>query len=270
MKKHVCWLLLLFYPCIDIFAVNNLRIADIRSIGMGGNEVTSSVLFNPSLIALHTNSSIRINYFNRYALKELGTFNGSFYFPTNSLSFGIDFSTFGYDAYRENLIRFLLAKQLNRQWTLGVSLQYAFVQTELFEDKTGLLSTDIGLTFAPIENMLIGLLIMNLPSTQLGDKSIDIKDFKNYLLQVGFHWEVINNVFIACTLESNNNQAVTGAAGIEYRPFNDFSIRTGIKGDPLLPSFGIGYGFSRFVVDATIVYHSVLGVSSGIGLVFSF
>ncbi|MDR3140404.1 MAG: hypothetical protein LBU37_01545 [Tannerellaceae bacterium] len=270
MKRHVCLMLLFFCPYIYAPAVNNLRIADVRSIGMGGSEAISSALFNPSLLALHANNSICTNHFNRYGVKELGAFNGSLYFPNRILSFGADVSTFGYGAYRESQLRLLLAKQLNEQWALGVGFQYAFLQTELFEDMAGLLSTDIGLTFAPVDNWLIGLLIMNMPSVRLGDESVEIKDFKTYLIQIGIRWEIIDNVFIVCAIENNDEQAVTGAAGMEYQPFTDFSIRTGIKGGPLLPSLGVGYCFSPFAVDVAIIYHPVLGVSSGIGLQFTF
>jgi hypothetical protein len=270
MKRHICLILLFFYPYMHVPAVNNLRIADIRSIGMGGNEVITSALFNPSLIALHANNSTGMNCFNRYGVKELGAFNGCLYLPNRILSFGAGVSTFGYDAYRESRFRLLLGKQLNGQWALGIGFQYAFLQTELFEEKAGLLSTDIGLTFAPVDNCLIGLLVMNLPSVQLGDESVEITDLKTYLIQIGIRWEVIERVFIVCTLENNDEQAVTGAAGMEYRPFTDFSIRTGIKGGPLLPSLGAGYCFSPFAIDVAIVYHPVLGVSSGVGLQFTF
>jgi hypothetical protein len=237
---------------------------------MGGNEAITSALFNPSLIAWYAKNGIGMNYFDRYGLKELGAFNGCLYLPGRKLSFGVDVSTFGYEAYRESQFRFLLARRLNGQWALGVGFQYAFLQTELLEEPVGQLSTDIGLTFAPVDNLLIGLLVMNLPSARLGDESVDVKDFKTYLIQTGIRWEVINKVFIVCTVETNNEQAVTGSAGMEYQPFEDFAIRTGIKGNPFLPSLGMGYCFSPFAVDAAIVYHPVLGVSSGIGLQFTF
>ena len=47
-------LFVLFWASINIHAVDNLRISDIRSLGMGGNGVTQSVLFNPALVALYT------------------------------------------------------------------------------------------------------------------------------------------------------------------------------------------------------------------------
>jgi hypothetical protein len=239
-------------------------------MGAGGNGATLSPLYNPALIALCPKKSVRINYFNRYALKELGACNGSLYLPNPTLSLGIDISAFGYDAYREDLFRLLLAKRLGQKWTLGISFQYAFVQTELYEEKSSRLSTDVGMVYSPVNNVLIALLIMNMPSVQMGDKSLEIKDFEAYLLQMGFNWEVINNILITCTLGSSNEQTVAFAAGVEYQPFEDFSIRAGIQGKPFLPSFGIGYRFSVFTIDVATVFHPILGVSSGVGFQLSF
>ena len=69
-------LFVLFWASINIHAVDNLRISDIRSLGMGGNGVTQSVLFNPALVALHTDKVLHLEYFNRYGVKELGTVAG--------------------------------------------------------------------------------------------------------------------------------------------------------------------------------------------------
>ena len=66
-------LFVLFWASINIHAVDNLRISDIRSLGMGGNGVTQSVLFNPALVALYTDKVLHLEYFNRYGVKELGT-----------------------------------------------------------------------------------------------------------------------------------------------------------------------------------------------------
>ena len=39
-----------------VHGVDNLRLPDVRSVGMGGNVATQSILFNPALI-------VRINYY---------------------------------------------------------------------------------------------------------------------------------------------------------------------------------------------------------------
>lgn len=274
MKKQakqnlLCFLLLLnSFTCLN--AVNNLRLTDIRCMGMGANGVTGTALFNPALLSLSESNSIHINYFNRYGMKELGNITGSLYLPNDILSFGLNISSFGYDAYRESMFRIPVAKQLSKKVSLGISFQYSLLQTELLEENVSQLSTDIGVVYSPVNSFLMGLLIMNLPSVLFGDKSIMVEDFKAYLIQVGFQWKVINNMLISATMENNDEHALTGSLGIEYKPFNDFSIRMGIKGKPFNPSFGIGYSFSSFTIDIAAVYHSVLGISSGVGLLFSF
>jgi hypothetical protein len=240
---------------------------DIRSIGMGE---TASALFNPALIALSEKNSIRMNYFNRYALRELGTINGSLYLPNDMLSMGVDVSSFGYDAYRESMFRLLTAKRLNERWTLGISIQYAFLQTELFEEQPAQLSADMGLTYSPVDNLLINLLIINFPSASFGYEYIEKMEFMHYLIQAGFQWEVINSMFISAALSTGEAYTVGGSLGVEYVAFDDFSIRAGVKGAPMLPSFGFGYRFSDFSVDVAAVYHPVLGISTGVGISFSF
>ena len=88
-------LLVLFFVPINIHAVDNLRIPDIRCLGMGGNGVTQSVLFNPALVALHTDKVLYFEYFNRYGVKELGTMGIGFVYPNPLLSAGVDISSFG-------------------------------------------------------------------------------------------------------------------------------------------------------------------------------
>ena len=121
-------LFVLFWASINIHAVDNLRIPDIRSLGMGGSGVTQSV-----------------EYFNRYGVKELGTVGIGFVYPNPLLSAGVDISSFGYDQYRETLFRLSVGKQLNGRWRIGIGFQYKMVQTELLEEVPKQLSTDIGI-----------------------------------------------------------------------------------------------------------------------------
>ena len=117
-------LFVLFFVFVNIHAVDNLRIPDIRSLGMGGNGVTQSVLFNPALVALHTDKVLHFEYFNRYSVKELGTMGISFVYPNPLLSAGVDISSFGYDQYRETVFRLSTGKRLNDGWIIGIGFQY--------------------------------------------------------------------------------------------------------------------------------------------------
>ena len=52
-----------------VHGVDNLRLPDVRSVGMGGNVATQSILFNPALIVDKEKKSIHLEYFNRDMLK---------------------------------------------------------------------------------------------------------------------------------------------------------------------------------------------------------
>jgi hypothetical protein len=222
------------------------------------------------LIVLTEQSSIGIHYFNPYAMKELGLLNAAFYLPNPILPAGAHIASFGYDAYRQTLFRLFTGKRLSKQWLLGLSIQYTILQTELFDEAPARLAADLGINYAPTENLLLGLLIINLPSVSVGDNTVERKDFTPYQIQAGFQWTLIDHLLLSATLDTGDEHPLGIALGIEYLPLDDFSIRAGLKGAPLLPSFGFGYRFSHYYIDAAAVYHPLLGISTGLGFSYSF
>ncbi len=253
-----------------VYSTDNLRLPDIRSISTGGNGVTQTSFYNPSLIALTELNSIQLHYYNKYGLKELGTVNGCFIYSNDFLPVALHISSFGYDSYRQSMVRLSFAKRLNQYWTLGLAVHYSILQTELYEEEPARISTDIGITYSPIDKLLIGLLIINTPSISIKKEITDKECFGGYILQTGFQWEIINSLLIIGTIGTEKEYSVTGSFGIEYTVFNSFHIRGGAQLKPLLPSFGLGYDFSSFSLDVASVFHPVLGVSTGVGLCFTF
>ena len=114
------------------------------------------------------------------------------------------------------------------------------------------------------------MLIMNFPSIGIHKYTTEIKYFTGYSVQIGFQWEIINSLLIVGTIESNKEHTWMGNAGIEYAPFKNFHIRAGVQTTPLLSTLGIGYRLIGFTVDVATIYHPVLGVSTGLGLSYSF
>ena len=252
------------------FASDNFRLLDIRALGIGGNGVTQSVLFNPALLVQQTYKHVSVNYFNKYEVKELGTIGLNFIYPNSFLPVGFHISSFGYDEYRTTLFRMSIAKSLHEKWKIGLGFQCALLQTKIWEETPKQLSIDMGALFIPVENLLIGMLIMNVPSFSIHKRYTDFKSIMCYSVQIGFQWKVINNLLIIGTLESEKTHVLVGNIGMEYRLFDDFYIRTGIQTAPFLPSLGIGYSLSAFTLDIATQLHPFLGMSMGIGLKYSF
>ena len=266
-------LIILFFGWIislSAKAIDNLRIPDLRTLSLGCSGVTETPLYNPAILATRTQSKIYANYYNRYSVSELATVSGGFYFKNDIIPTGFEITSFGYDEYRESLFRLSLGKRIAKQWTIGIAIQYALLQSELFEENSGIVSSDIGLTYRPVDNVLMGLSILHLPSAKVGDKNIENEHIAPYSVQFGFNWEVINTVLITGSVNNSKDYPVGGTFGLEYMPLDDFKIRAGITSSPLRPSLGVGYSIAGIDIDAGMIYHSVLGVSIGVGLSFSF
>ncbi|MDR1454579.1 MAG: hypothetical protein LBJ01_02905 [Tannerella sp.] len=251
-------------------ARDNLRLPDTRTLGMGGNGVSHAVLFNPALLALQERKEVRTDYFNRYGVKELATVSGGFCFPNRILPAGLHVASFGYDEYRESMFRLSAGKRLNAFCTLGISVQYAFIQSELFESDASRLSTDIGASFQPVDNWLITCSAVNLPSVSLNSEEVDTERIGTYLIELGANWQFIDNLLITGSMAHTMETGWSGSLGMEYRPYNDFHLRTGVRTSPFCPSLGAGYRFAGLTADVVMIYHPALGISTGLGLSCTF
>jgi hypothetical protein len=237
---------------------------------MGGIGTTHSALFNPSLLALRTDSELRLDYYNRYSLKELATISGGLSFRNNLLPIGLHIASFGYDAYRESMFRFSAGKLLNDNLALRISLQYAILKSELFETSAARLSTDIGAAWRVVDNWLITASVINFPSKIITSENIDSERIASWSAELGVNWQIINNLLITGGVVRNGETPLGAGFGIEYQPFTDFQLRAGLRSAPFRPSLGIGYRFSMITADVVMIYHPVLGVSTGVGLSYSF
>jgi hypothetical protein len=237
---------------------------------MGGLGSAHSVLFNPALLAVRTTSELRIDYYNRYSISELATVSGGVSFLNDVLPAGFHVASFGYDAYRESMFRFSAGKQLNTGLALGISVQYALLQSELFETTASRLSTDIGLAWRFVDNWLITASVINFPSISIRSEEVDNERIASWMGEIGINWYVIDNLLITGGVMRNKETPLGAAIGMEYQPFSDFHLRVGLKSAPFRPSIGIGYRFSKIMADIVMLYHPVLGVSTGLGLSYSF
>lgn len=268
MKKY--WLILFIGIFLPVFAGENLRVPDIRALGMGGNGVTLSSVFNPALLECSSYRRVRLDYFNRYALKELGTLNGSIQYPNRFLSTALYLSSFGYDQYRQNRGRIGLAKHLSRHWAVGIGFQYTWIQSELYAETPARLSTDLGVVYTPVDKLLIGFVVNDLPSVRIAFKDMEIKELNTYEIQAGFNYKIMNGLLITGFVSWNEANRIKGGLGMEFRVWERFSLRTGVQTAPFLPSLGTGFHWKWFGIDAVALWHPVLGVSSGVGLSYSF
>ncbi|HBK29434.1 MAG TPA: hypothetical protein DDZ04_06710 [Parabacteroides sp.] len=272
MKKTFPFLAALFIFVHDAHASSSdyLRVPNIHSLAMGGSGIVTDAFSNPSVMELSSSRSVGVEYFNRYGLKELGTAQGYFLFPNPILSFGVHISSFGYEQFKMLMGRCLLSKRLNERWNIGVSFQYAYLQSELYETKPAKVSTDLGIVYNPFENLFIAFTVQDFPSFQLTSKTVDINEFKSYRMEAGINWNIMNGLLITSYGALNEQQDVMAGIGMEYKVYSCFALRAGVQTLPFLPSIGLGIHLNGFQIDAVAIWHPELGINSGIGLSYSF
>ena len=269
MKKEVL-IIVLGTVCCFAGATDRLRPADTRTAGMGGQGVTLSSLLNPSLPAMMPKREVRTDYLNRYNIKELGTLSGGLCYPNTLLPFGAHVASFGYDEYRESMFRFSVARRLSRLWSLGVSLQYVLLQSELFERDVARIAVDVGAAFHPSDDWLIALSVINFPSVSIGERETNGKNPTMRRVLLGMNYWVAEKVLFLVGMETCKEVPFSFSAGMEYEAFTDFRIRSGISTHPFLPSAGVSYTLVGLTADVAFWYHPALGAGSGFGLSFSF
>jgi hypothetical protein len=270
MKNIRILCLLLSINSLFAEARDNLRTPDARTLSMSGNGVVHTPLFNPALLALKVRNELRVDYYNRYSVDELATVSGGFCYANKILPAGLHIASFGYDEYRESLFRLSLGKRLNAHWTLGISVQYVILQSELFEVDASRLSTDIGATFSPVDNWLIAASVINLPSFSLNSESVDNKRITPYVVSLGISRQVINTLWITGGATHSEETPWDASLGMEYLPYTDFHFRAGLRTAPVRPSAGFGYRFHGLTTDVALIYHPILGISAGLGLACCF
>lgn len=273
MNRFLLCFLFLIAACYQprLRAENNIRLPDIRSLGAGRQEVTLSPVWNPALLPYEEKRNAGIQYYNKYGLKELSSLGGSFIYPNKLLSAGVCFASFGYDKYRESMFRIVFGKQLLPELSLGIGVQYYSLQTVLFDERPAFLSTDIGVSYIPSGEVSVCLLIVNVPSIDIGSESFKPEKMTDKTIEIGVNWNIVDNMLLMGKLAYPDTAASFNAsAGMEYTAFNAFFIRAGLQALPFSPSFGLGYRHNMTGIDVVAVSHPLLGYSTGIGLNFYF
>ena len=266
MRRFLIISVTLLLATCAIFARDNVRIGDIRTVALGGNGVTGSSLYNPALLALDSRMAA-VSYYNAYQLKELSSYTARLCLPNKLLPVGFTVASFGYDEYRESLFRLSLAKWLHPRWALGIGLQYAMIQSEIFEESPSFLSVDIGASFEASSRVRLAASVVNWPAVRLNDATEQVLP---YSIKVGVQWQMLDDLTMLLGYENEPEYPCHFAVGAEYAPYDFFRIRLGLHTHPMVPTGGVGLRWESFSLNISAAYHPELGVSQGIELIYSF
>lgn len=226
-----------------------------------------SVFHNQAGLAWLQNPAVGLSYGNEYFVSELSTMGLAAAYPTNSGTFGLSMSYFGFSQYNETKFGLAYAKKLGQNFAAGIQLDY--FNTHIGEDygNKGIPVAEIGIMAQPITNLWIGMHLFNPWQAKLADYN-DERLQSALRFGVGYHFT--DHVIWTVETEKSLEQKAVFRSGIDYKIIEQLSLRAGVQNNPQNISFGIGYAFKGLQMDFGFSHDYVLGFTSKLSLIYSF
>ncbi|MDR2806486.1 MAG: hypothetical protein LBB85_12810 [Dysgonamonadaceae bacterium] len=232
-----------------------------RSFSLGNIHSVGDEWLNPAAVSFTEGKQIGLSVFNRFQMNELNTGGCYFAFPNKYLDAGVRFSTFGYEEYRLTQLQGSFAKKIRTNLAIGIQLNYRHTRSHWEEDSQGGFSSGLGIYYRLNEQVDLAL---------LGENLLCFSDEDVWRWLAGLQYRVSESVAFFLETGYDREKTFRFSAGVDYAIFEQFHIRSGYDSDSGMPAFGVGYNWNRWQVDVGFSFHSVLGMSSIIGVMYKF
>lgn len=267
--KHLLLLGLLSLNTLANGRVNT--IVDAYSMSVSGATATSAGIYslsgNQGGLAFCHETTIAINYYNRYLLNELATQSLCYIMPVGKATAGLSLLYFGGKALNESCYSLAYGRQLYRWLGAGIKMNYHYLAIEAIDGHTSAITGEIGIQLLPIKGLNVGLHIKNPTKCQY----IKLNNEELYSgLKVGISYSEPGLYKVSTQFNSDNFKQSNLIIAGEYWVFKAFIIRGGIKvkRNPSW-SFGTGLIHNRFQFDIGFEHHTILGLSGSVSLIFN-
>lgn len=223
---------------------------------------------NPAILTVAQNTSVCINYENKFELKELSTKSVSVAIPTKLVNFGLAISHFGYSQYNEMQTGLGLARSFSSKFSLGVQFNYYSVYLSPTEGSKGTLVTQVGFQSEVFPRFFVGFHAFNPAQTNI-KVGITEKRIPS-VFSLGSSYYFTDKLICLAQLDKEVDYDLQWRTGFEYELIKKLSIRMGGYGSPFVPSFGVGIQVKKLQLDVNFERHPVLGINSVCELSYTF
>ncbi len=247
----------------NLSALNDNWLSGARFSSMGNIGVMCSDLWsvshNQAGLGFYDHLAAGLHHENRFGVTEFSLNSAAFTLPTQTGTFGLSFTCFGYSSYHENKAGLAFGKSLNKWFSAGI--QFDYLNTYV-ADETGNINSmaiEAGIIAKPMEDLSIGMHIYNLTGSHFNGLSVKERIPVIFSLGAGYNYK--DKLFIAIeTSKDLEMQPALFKAGLEYRIKNFLFIRTGvIKGEFISNSFGLGVAFKKIKADLAFSHQQIIG-----------
>ncbi len=239
---------------------------DAASIGRGKASVAETgrwaTLNNPAGTAGQEEPTAGIFGLDHFLMPAMNWKGGLLTLPTSSGTFGTTFRSFGYSKYRENHWALTYGKYLSKQLSAGVDLGYHTVRIGEGYGHARAFTFGLGIRSTVGDHLVLAAHVANPNRSSWLRTEEKLPTF----LKVGTSYRFSDDLRLNSEAALAFRTPVSFRVGTEYQVVPSCFLRVGFSTAPFLPSFGIGYQYHGFRLDAAASFHPVLSYNTAIAL----
>ncbi|MFY7732306.1 MAG: hypothetical protein ACOVSR_02400 [Bacteroidia bacterium] len=239
-----------------------------RSWSLGGSNAAESNVFsvinNMASSAELKNYQLGIYNQTRFGVKELNLINSSFLLPTKFIHLGLGINHYGYEKYNQQNFSFGIAKKLNNNFNLGVTINYLTINIAE-QENTGALTGSLSVFYKINKNLQLGVLLFN--PTQ-SNYHINTYGKVNTFGRIGVKYQVNKSVYLIGDLDKTLEQETILRGGINYSFHPNFDLSLGYANNPNYLTLGFNAKVKKMDLAFAASMHEILGFTPHIGLIF--
>ena len=238
-----------------------------RSSALGGSGVgfqdVNAIFTNQAGIAKLEKFSGLASVEQRFGLSELSTYSLGVALPSSAGTFGLSVNYFGFEAFNQQKIGLVYARNLLSKLMLGGEINYHNFNV-LEYGSVGTMSFELGLQYSILENIIVGAKIANPIEREFVNGEHLATEF-----DLGFFYQPVEKVGIAVEVEKQLDTKPNLRIGLEYQLIDVLYARVGVASNPNFVSFGLGTQTKNgFKIDFASNYHQILGWSPGLSIAY--
>jgi hypothetical protein len=268
--KHVLRLLWLVYllPAVAFAGLED------HYIGAGPSGMANAWVARGGIWSLNHNQAglgfsdhleAGVHYESRFLMKELSVQSAAFMLPTNSGTFGISYSGYGFSAYRETCVKLGYGLKLSEKLAAGIGIGYGLVRIPGAYGSRGVLIAEAGLQYKVNKRFTLGAHFYNASRSQIAEYN---SERVPQSLRLGGDYAFSEKVRVSVEAAKDFDHPLQVRGGVEYRPHEMFYLRSGVSSGPVALAFGLGAEFKGFRIDLASAFHRTLGFSPQVSVVY--
>jgi len=242
-----------------------------RSAGMAHSSVTLTDVWsahhNQAGLAFVDKPVVGVFSESRFLVPGLGLRGLVAAVTTNSGTFGVSLSQFGFSGYNESKVGLAYARKFGEKLSFGLQLDYLRTQIAENYGNRNMLSVELGVQAKLTNELTFGAHVYNPNRAQLADFN---EERTPAIMRLGLSYRYSEKVLLAIETEKDIDVKPVFKAGLEYHITKPLYVRAGIASNPFLNAYGFGLELKQFRIDFATSYHTTLGYTPTLSLSYDF